>query len=77
MDARWIDADRLMFPAGGMTACRRFLPVPPNGKSSGAFYTSHRRDGKFLSIEIDENGQPVCILSTLPQVEVNPCAGER
>lgn len=71
VDARWIDADRLMFLQGddSVQAVYLFRPVeetveilyqPPEGR-------------QILGIEIDENGQPVCILSALPEVnEVLP-----
>ena len=71
VDARWIDVDRLMFLQGddSVQAVYLFRPVeetveilyqPPEGR-------------QILGIEIDENGQPVCILSALPEVnEVLP-----
>ncbi len=67
MDARWIDADRLMFLQGNDSVQAVYLFRPTEKAVELLYQPPEGR--KILGIEIDENGQPVCILSTLSQVE--------
>ena len=67
MDARWIDADRLMFLQGNDSVQAVYLFRPTEKAVELLYQPPEGR--QILGIEIDENGQPVCILSTLPQVE--------
>lgn len=67
MDARWIDADRLMFLQGNDSVQAVYLFRPAEKAVELIYQPPEGR--QILGIEIDENGQPVCILSTLPQAD--------
>ena len=67
MDARWLDADRLLFLQGNEKEQAVYLFRPAEEVVELLYQSPEGR--QILGIELDENGQPVCILSALPQRE--------
>ena len=65
MDARWIDAERLMFLQGNESEQSVYLFRPSEQSVELMYQPPEGR--QILGIDIDEQGQPVCILSALPQ----------
>ena len=74
MDARWMDADRLLFLQGDETRQAVYLFRPAEEVVELLYQSPAGR--QILGIELDENGQPVCILSALPQQEETPQSPE-
>ena len=69
MDARWMDADRLLFLQGDEAQQAVYLFRPAEDAVELLYQSPSGR--QILGIELDENGQPVCILSALPQQQVS------
>lgn len=67
MDARWLDADHLLFLQGNENEQAVYLFRPAEDMVELLYQSPEGR--QILGIELDENGQPVCILSALPQME--------
>ena len=67
IDARWLDADHLLFLQGNENEQAVYLFRPAEDMVELLYQSPEGR--QILGIELDENGQPVCILSALPQLE--------
>ena len=67
IDARWLDADHLLFLQGNENEQAVYLFRPAEDMVELLYQSPEGR--QILGIELDENGQPVCILSALPQME--------
>ena len=65
-DARWLDADRLLFLQGDEFGQAVYLFRPMEDVIELLYQSPAGRE--ILGIEVDENGEPVCILSALPQL---------
>ena len=66
-EARWLDADRLLFLQGDDSQQAVYLFRPQEDIVELLYQSPEGR--QILGIEIDEEGQPVCILSALPSAE--------
>ena len=66
-EARWLDADRLLFLRGDDSQQAVYLFRPQEDIVELLYQSPEGR--QILGIEIDEEGQPVCILSALPSAE--------
>ena len=66
-EARWLDADRLLFLQGDDSQQAVYLFSPQEDIVELLYQSPEGR--QILGIEIDEEGQPVCILSALPSAE--------
>ena len=61
IDARWLDADHLLFLQGNENEQAVYLFRPAEDMVELLYQSPEGR--QILGIELDENGQPVCILS--------------